>query len=143
MHTVAVLGQTEPPRAPLRAAGLSVGGAYRKAPRPAPEIGDWIVTAIPTCRFWSGPLSKPQFNHTIAGAPRKRGVYLGPVHAFDHTEQRTAVLISHPSTGQILVWINIWSLRTKGGNATGVAFAHLVPRAQRQDWEAAGWVNRF
>jgi hypothetical protein len=120
-----------------------VSQSWAMAPRPAPERGDWVVTAIRTCRFWSGPPSQPDGNVVMHGAPRSVGVYLGPVHEFVHTHGFTAVLIPHPDLEHTLVWMNIWALLNKAKVAKGVAFATLASRAELSEWRNAGWENRF
>ena len=72
------------------------------------------------------------------------GTFLGPVHAWEHSDEFTGVMVPHPYHRGALVWITVWA---KGGPGTWspipAAFARKVSAASLEQWRARGWQDVY
>ena len=112
------------------------------APRPQPVEGGWVRTRDtqqPCCRAWLTPPSMRASSLLPVHLPS--GMFLGPVQEIEHTNRFTSVLvpISEGAEAPFLAWVNIWSSRNASNVRRGVAFAHIVPRSETDEWRRWGW----
>jgi hypothetical protein len=112
------------------------------APRPDPQVGDWLRAGRIRLRFWE---FAPSDDIPIVARWRECNFeFMGPVHASEETERFTSVRIPNPAfPDEELVWLNIWCYENAARQRRGVNFATIVPVDMVLSWQQRGWQNRF
>jgi len=112
------------------------------APRPYPQVGDWMRAGHVPLRFWE--FAPSENIHSKARWRECNFEFMGPVHDMEETERFTSVRIPNPAfPDEDLVWLNIWCYENKARQRRGVNFATIVPVDMVLSWQQRGWRNRF
>ena len=123
---------------------------FRTSDPVVPAVGDWFQCTTVPLRFYKFSPCQA-LGHPLSGMARCGrvcfesrtwpGMYIGPCHEVEHTENFVSIRVPSPEDRTALVWTNVWKRGSNGQRSLQIAVK--VDSSTVVRWHSMGWEDRY